>query len=497
MMPIELENLLDQVQALKAETQTLELKAAAQGCPTRLYDTLSSFSNQDEGGTILFGVDEQQGFVPVGVYDAQDLMKHVTEQCNQMTPVIRPAFTTLLKDGKAFVSAEIPGIDVADRPCFYAGKGRLKGSYVRVGDADQPMTEYEIYSFEAFRRKYQDDIRPVEQAGLHTLDKDALEQYLLRLKTGRPNLSRLESSEICELMSLTRESVPTLAAVLLFSLFPQGFFPQLCITAVSVPGTEVGQLGPEGERFLDNRRIEGTLTQMLEDALAFVRKNMRIKTIIDPETGKRADREDYPLTAVREAILNALIHRDYSLHTEGMPIQLLLFEDRFEVRSPGGLYGRLRIDQLGKVQPDTRNPVLAVAMETLGETENRYSGIPTIRRELAQAGMPEPEFRDERGTFVVCFRKAAEATEPAVVGGVVGGTVNSIVHGGETPEEKLLQFCSVPRTRQEIAKFLKIKSVPYAITTYVTPLVEKGLLTLSLPEKPRSPKQRYTATQFK
>ena len=485
MMPVELEALINHVQVLKAETQTLELKAAAQGCPTRLYDTLSSFSNQDEGGTILFGVDEQQGFAPVGVYDAQDLTKHVTEQCGQMSPVIRPVFTTLLKDGKAFVSAEIPGIDVVDRPCFYAGKGRLKGSYVRVGDADQPMTEYEIYSYEAFRRKYQDDIRPIEQAGWNTLDRDSLERYLDKLKAGRPNLSRLKTEDICELVGLTREGVPTLAAVLLFSLFPQGYFPQLCVTSVSVPGTEIGQLGPEGERFLDNRRIEGTLTEILEGALAFVRKNIRLKTIIDPETGKRADREDYPLTAVREAILNALIHRDYSLHTEGMPIQILLFEDRLEVKSPGGLYGRLRIDQLGKVQPDTRNPVLAVAMEVLGETENRYSGIPTMRRELAQAGLPEPEFRDERGTFVVCFRKTAEALKAEPV----------TAHIGETTEEKLLRFCAAPRSRQEIAKFLGIKSVPYAVTTYVTPLVEKGLLSLSLPEKPRSPKQRYTAAE--
>ena len=99
-------------------------------------------------------------------------MKHVTEQCGQMMPIIRPVFTTLLKDGKTFVSAEIPGMDVADRPCFYAGKGRLKVSYVRVGDADQPMTEYEIYSYEAFRRKYQDDIRPIEQAALRMLQTD-------------------------------------------------------------------------------------------------------------------------------------------------------------------------------------------------------------------------------------------------------------------------------------------------------------------------------------
>lgn len=402
---VELGELLAQVQNIRAETQTLELKSAAKGCPTRLYDTLSSFSNQDEGGTILFGVDEQGGFAETGVYDAQDLVKHVTEQCNQMTPVIRPVFTTLAKENKVFVSAEIPGVDASDRPCFYTGKGRLKGSYIRVGDADEPMTEYEVYSYEAFRRKYQDDVRPVERASLTVLDQTLLDEYLIKIKKERPNLAMLDNRQVYELMSVTKEEIPTLAAVMLFGFYPQAYFPQLCILASSVPGTEVGQLGTEKERFLDSQRIQGTLTQMLAEAMTFIHKNTRTKIIIDPETGKRSDRSEYPEAAVREAVLNALVHRDYSIHTEGMPIQLLVFEDRLEVRSPGGLYGRLRIDQLGKVQPDTRNPVLAVAMEALGETENRYSGIPTMRRELKQAGMQPPEFRNERGTFVVCFRK--------------------------------------------------------------------------------------------
>lgn len=104
---------------------------------------------------------------------------------------------------------------------------------------------------------------------------------------------------------------------------------------------------------------------MLDGAIQFVSRNIRTKTIINSQTGKREDRPDYPITAVREAILNALVHRDYSIHTEGMPIQLIMFEDRMEIRNPGGIYGRIKIDQLGKVQPDTRNPVIASELEVL------------------------------------------------------------------------------------------------------------------------------------
>lgn len=157
----ELLELLKHIQKIKTETSNLEVKAAHKGTPEKLYDTLSSFSNKDDGGIIVFGVDEANDFKEVGVYDADKLQKNVTEQCKQMEPKVRALFTAVEKDGLTFVSAEIPGIDIADRPCFYTGKGRIRGSYVRVGDADEPMTEYEVYSYEAFRKKYQDDIRVV------------------------------------------------------------------------------------------------------------------------------------------------------------------------------------------------------------------------------------------------------------------------------------------------------------------------------------------------
>ena len=476
MQTVELNELLKNLQKTKCETQTLEIKSAKAGCPQRLYDTLSSFSNQDDGGIILFGVDESDNYAETGVYDAQDLQRRVTEQCQQMTPLVRPVFTVLEQDGRIFVSAEIPGMDVTQRPCFYTGRGRLKGSYTRVGDADMPMTEYEIYSFEAFRKKYQDDVRPVDRAARQSLDTALLEQYLFLLKRNRPNLSGMEQESIEELMSITRNGIPTLASVLLFGIYPQAYFPQLVITAVSVPGTELGETGETGERFIDNRRIEGTLPQMLDGAMLFIRNNIKHTTIIDSNTGKRTDRSEYPLAAVREAVLNALIHRDYSIHTQGIPVRLCLFQDRLEIHSPGGLYGRLRIDQLGRVQPDTRNPALVVAMEILHQTENRYSGIPTMRRELRLAGMPEPEFQDRQGVFTVCFRKqAATATETEPPAGA----------------KSLLEFCGVYRTRQEIADFLCIKTVHYAIKNHVMPLVKDGLVEMEFPDRPHTSKQRY------
>ena len=473
----ELMEKLELIQKMKCETSTLEIKSAEQGCPQRLYDTLSSFSNQDDGGIIIFGVDEKHGYKEVGVYDPQDIQKKINEQCLQMEPVVRPLLTVLEKNNKFFVSAEIPSVDITDRPVFYQGKGRMKGSYTRVGDSDEPMTEYEVYSYEAYRKKYQDDIRTIDRVSFAALNQKLLEQYIELLKKGKPRLAAIPDEEIYELMSIKRDDRITLSAVMNFCPYPQAYFPQLCIIATVVPGTEVGTIGDQGERFTDNQRIEGNISDMLDGAMQFVNRNMRTKTIINPHTGKREDRPDYPITAVREAVLNALVHRDYSIHTEGMPIQLIMYEDRMEIRNPGGIYGRIKIDQLGKVQPDTRNPVIASELEVLKVTENRYSGIPTIRRMMQEYDLQQPEFLDERGSFIVKLYKS-----------VIEQKADEME---EVDNRELIFFCKTPRTRKEICDYLGLNSVSYAIQTRVMPLVEKGIIKMSIPEKPKSPKQLF------
>ena len=470
-------NLIEKVTNSRAEFQNIELKAAKKGCPEKLYDSLSSFSNNDDGGVIIFGIDERESFNKCGVYDLQDIQQRITEQCNEMSPRVRPLLSYVeIENGNYIVSAEIPSIDIADRPCFYSGKGRLKGSYVRVGISDEPMTEYEVYSYEAYRKKYQDDIRPIPRATDDLMNLKAIDDYIKSRCESKPQFSLIDDEKIRELTSIRINGEYTLASTLLFGLYPQAFFPQLCIIATVLPGEEVGELGKNQERFSDNLRIEGTIKDMLTEAISFVRKNTKIKTIIDPQTGERKDKSDYPITAVREVILNALVHRDYSIHTEGMPIQLQIFPDRLVVTNPGGLYGRIRLSQLGEKQADTRNPVLATALETMKITENRYSGIPTIRREMREAGLPMPQFENKRDSFcVTLFGERRNSCSKSI------------------DEESILAFCSTQRSREELADFLGINSVPYAITRYIIPLVKEGKIILSIPESPKSPKQRYIA----
>lgn len=479
MLSEELIELANKTMHLKAETQTLEVKAAHRGCPKRLYDTLSSFSNQDGGGILLFGLDEESGFELVGVYDLQDLQKKVTEQCNQMIPPVRAVFTVAEIDNKPICSAEIPSVDLVERPCYYSGAGRVKGSYVRVGDADLPMTDYEIYTYEAFRKHLHDDERPVERAKMSLLDQDKIQNYLIRMKSERPGFSKLTDEQAYEMLGLTRDGIPTLAAILNFGLYPQGYFQQLAITAIVVPGKEIGDTSRDNARFLDNKRIEGTLPVMLAESISFCKRNMKTRTIISSENGERVDKTEYPIEAIRETILNALIHRDYSHYTEGTPIQINIFTDRMEIHSPGGLYGRMTVEDLGKARPDLRNPALATMSEFLLKTENRYSGIPTIRREMKEAGLPEPVFVNQRNEFVVILYNNCISD------------FEDIPKEQEEPAKNLLEFCKEPKTRKEIAEFLGIGTTFYAMKNYVQPLIDTGKLKLTIPEKPKSRNQQF------
>lgn len=396
-----------------------------------------------------------------------------------MEPKIKPVITFCEYEGKVVASVEVPEIDVFHKPCYYTGKGKMKGSYVRVGEADLPMTDYEIYSFDAFKYKNEDELRSKERVDSDILNEVAVNSFMEKLMNNKPHLINLDKDSILKVNGIIdKNGYPTVCGVMCFGKFPQIFSPNLDIVAVRCSTDEYGVGDEEGVRFLDNKRLDGTIGEMLKLAMAFVINNTKKSTKLNSKV-ERDDVYEYPMEAVGEIILNALIHRDYSIYTKNDPIRLTIYDDRLEVTNPGGLYGRLTLDDLGKVHADTRNPFIASVLEILEITENRYSGIPTIYKEMEKAGLSEPKFENYRGTFKVTLYNTKKNLD-----------VKSKF------EKEVVFFCRTPRSKEELAeRFGFDKSHPsYFITKYILPLIEKEILAYTIPNKPKSKNQRiYTA----
>lgn len=469
-MPESLHQLIQNVLSMRCETQTIEVKAAAQGAP-RIYDTLSSFSNQEEGGAIVFGIDETNGFEPCGVYDAQTLQKSIVEQCREMEPQIHPFIQTGELEGKTIVVAHIRGLMMGERPAYRRTSGMLKGSYVRVGDADERMTDAELYEIDAFKKGVSDDASVHPDASRGMLDADSMARYILDARRDRPRLESRSDEDVLRLTGVLRDDAPTLAGMMTLGDYPQRLYRNCCITAVAVAGEHMGT-GEEGQRFLDNRTIEGTIPQMLEDAWAFVARNVRVSSVV--KGLKRDNVPEYPEVAVREMIANALVHRGYGPYAIGTPVRLVVYSNRIECVNPGGIFGGNTVEALGRESLPTRNPTLISLLEITHDVENRRSGIPAMRDAMRAAGLREPEFSERRGTFMCTLYGGGAEKNDGVV----------------ADEERILEFCREPRSREEIAEELGIQ-VETARRTRILPLVRAGKLALTMPDVPRSKFQRY------
>lgn len=470
------EKLIENIKKIKAEDNFLELKAARGGTPN-LYSTLSSFSNQNNGGKIVLGIDENVDFTICGISDPTAMRKNIERQCKEMMPEVIPEISIIEYENKTIMCIEIPGVKIFDRPVFYKGKGMLTGAYKRVGDRDERLTPYEVYSYEAYKKRVRDDERPVENVDEELINKEKLDDYLKKVKKDRINLQNaISDTKILEIMRLKKNNIWTIAGLLIFSNFPQANFMQFSITASVIPGSEKG-IEKDEKRFIDDKRITGSIEDMLQGAMDFIEKNMKNIVAFD-ENGNRKNITEYPMLAIREAILNSIVHRDYSVHTEGIPISIEMYSDRLEIRNPGGIYGNEPVENLGLTHINTRNEALVNALEIMGITENRYSGIPRMRQLFDEAGLRRPVFKVENGEFIVIFYNSKQTKE-------IGKKSKR-----KDLENLILDFCSTPKNRQEIVDYIGL-SYFYVVNNLLKGLIEKGKIGLTIPNKPRSAKQKY------
>jgi ATP-dependent DNA helicase RecG len=330
-----------------------------------------------------------------------------------MEPPIRPSIQLHHIDRKHVITATIPELPAQQKPCYFKAAGYTNGAYIRVADGDRKLTSYEVQMMLTARAQPKDDEEPVAEATIDDLQPRLVKGLLARVRN-RPGTSLARDSDetllkrLKVLVSCRGKVVCTLAGLLALGKYPQQFFPALGLNFVVYPGEGVGEPGANEERFLDNQRIEGAIPGMLGPALAVLVRNTKHRAVV--RGLYREDVGEYPVTAIREAIVNALVHRDLSNSSRGTPVQINMFKNRLLVHNPGGLYGPVTVDSLGEGISAPRNIRLLRILEDVtpvGERravcENRGSGVGAMQDALRRSGLPEPRFEDRIATFRVTF----------------------------------------------------------------------------------------------
>ncbi|MEU4238920.1 ATP-binding protein [Actinoplanes sp. NPDC026619] len=397
----------------------VEVKAAGGGLPKSLRDTLSAFSN-DRGGTVILGLDERDEFRPAAGFDAAKISSALASACNDdLQPPVRIEIEIVEFEDARIVVAEISELDPRFKPCFVSARGEYNGSFKRGGDGDRRLTDFEIHLLHTNRGQPEDDRQPVAGATLADLDATETQVLAARVRQRQPRtFANLDESQILRRLNVISEDPngvvrPTLGGLLALGTYPQQFFPQLNATLIAYPGTSTQDVPANGPRFLDNRSFDGPIPVIVDEVVTAVLRNTSVRSFVDGSG--RTDLYDYPAEVVREAVANALLHRDYSTYSRGTPVQITLYADRLVIANPGGLFGAVTEDDLGdEGVTSSRNPVLAKLLQDirLPDTgrlvcENRASGIPTMLRELRRAGSPPPEFHNRITRFKVMLPRHA------------------------------------------------------------------------------------------
>ncbi len=295
--------------------------------------------------------------------------------------------------------------------------------FIRVGDGDRRLSAYEVQMMLSSRGQPRKDETAVPEASVDDLDSELVAGLLKRLRQPEASYFRQNGDEsaLQTLRVLVRHGerwVASLGGLLALGKYPQQFFPALGVTFVVYPTPVLGEPGPRGERFLDNRRFDGPIPRVIRPFLDALERHLARRSVV--RGAYREEEWEYPETAVREALVNALAHRDLSAAARGSPVQVHLFPDRLTIINPGGLFGPVSVDRLGEEGiSSTRNQVLMKLLEDTTTPddgrlvcENRGSGISAMLAALRRAGLSTPRFVDRVATFEVTFQVASVTEEP-------------------------------------------------------------------------------------
>ena len=382
--------------------------------PDDLAKEISALLNL-EGGVILLGV-EDDGSVS-GLTrsrgDAEEWVMNIARQ--NLQPVIIPVWTCIRTEGVKDVGVIELAADSPGKP-YKARRGRAWVTFIRAGSSSREATHEEEGRLYQAARLVRYEVKPVPGTGQEALDMDRIENYYQDvLKRSLPDRTDLENRRQLllnsDLLAEAGDNVgASVAGLLLFGENPNRRLPQAGVTAVAFPGFE------KEYNTVDEERIRGPLTPrvssrgvvvekgVIDRTVDFVKRNMGSVAYL--EGGRRRRKSSFPLDAVREVIVNAVVHRDYAL--EGTDIEVSLYRDRFEVISPGRIPNGVTVEKMREgVVRVARNEMIKAILRDYRHIERYGMGVRNgIINPIRQHNGTEPDLVEEDDRFMVRLWKA-------------------------------------------------------------------------------------------
>lgn len=360
--------------------------------PETMAECLVALANSD-GGLIVLGVDRQgRPSDTIWEEEAEGALHEAASYCR---PPVPSGWQPVEAGSETYI-----GIRVSRSTDLHSLEdGRV---LVRSGRQNRALTGDEIRQLAISKNTAEYETEPVPGAHPSDLDQDVIRDYLDRRE--RRGAAKVSSTQelLFEIGATDREGNPTTIGILLFGKNPQTFFPQSGVVFVKFTGTEPrGEDGGIGYGRRDE--INGTVARVVERAWNIVFEEMRVGATVNKL--ERDELTEYPRFAVREALVNAVAHRDYRI--QGRRIEIRMYADRLEIISPGGLPGYMTLDNLVE-EHFSRNPRLVNGLYQWGYIEELGLGIDQMIEEMVQAGHPPPKFKATQHLFTVTLSNKRE-----------------------------------------------------------------------------------------
>ncbi len=360
------------------EGHELELKRAVNNY-NDLGQCICAFANTS-GGTVIIGVEDDGTAIGLDETKLDEVQLRISGavQCVSPTPLHNIRLDTL--DGKKVIKIEVRAM-TPDSFCTHHGL-----IYVRSGSANVCLEGAAMMHFLAERAVLKYDSR-LSQETIDDLDEIKIRDYVRQRSPA--SVSNAPLTDLLFNLGLANlEGQIKNAAVLMFSKFPSRAVPQSEVRLARFAGRE-------RVRVIDSQYLNGTVLENLAAAETFIMRNIKIGHRIEGMI--RKDVPEYPVAAIRELLINALVHRDYF---DCNAVQVGIFEDRLEILNPGKLLPGMSLDDIGALSMQ-RNPLLYGLLRELKLLEGMATGIPKVRASMRDAGLPEPLFQEIGGFFKV------------------------------------------------------------------------------------------------